>query len=172
MKRSRIPLPAILASALLLVVASSADDALREVTRAEALEGSTEIVMEHYTGGTGTIDEKMKEGYSCVFRYGTWVFESSLKGRSPWKPGDTLRVLEGSQGQDCWRAHEYRTKGIDIGLILPWYASPTRFVEQDRKGVRGILLGWLRKLRDFELHCPCSIERPDQADSLGILSER
>ena len=172
MERFRTQAVWILAPLLTLAVSSWPDDALREVTRAEALEGLTEIVMARFTGRTGSIEEKTKEGYSCVFRYETWVFDSSLKGQSPWKPGDTLRVFEGGQGQDCWRAHEYRTRGIDIGLVLPWYASPTRLVEQDRKDARGILLGWLRKPRDFELHCPRSIERPNQADSLGIKPSR
>lgn len=52
--------------------------------------------------------------------------------------------------------------------MAPSCRNPPVLVEQGRKDVRGILHGWLRKPRDFELHCPRSIERPDQADSLGI----
>lgn len=76
-----------LAALLFLTLPAFCDDALREVDRAEPLEGSTEIVMARFTGRTGSVKEKRREGYSCLFRYEEWVFESAIKGSGPWKTG-------------------------------------------------------------------------------------
>lgn len=144
-----------------------ADDALVEKGRAEVLEASTHLVAAHNTGKHGSMRERQKEGYWCSFGFDEWVLDSVVRGASPWKVGARIRVFHAGQGQDCWRGNEYRTKGIDIGLMLPVYASETKLPNSYELGARGILLGRLRGTRDFVLDSGGSIESPDQAGSLG-----
>lgn len=157
---------------LMLVVLSgsimaAADDALRDVPRPEALEQSSHLVAAHNTGKRGSMRERQKEGYWCSFSYEEWVLDSVVRGASPWKVGARIRAFHAGQDQDCWRANEYRTRGIDIGLMLPVYVSETKLPNSYEPGARGILLGRLRGTRDFELAVGGSIESPDQAGPLG-----
>jgi Ni/Co efflux regulator RcnB len=144
-----------------------ADDALVEKGRAEVLEASTHLVAAHNTGKRGSMRERQDEGYWCSFGFDEWVLDSVVRGTSPWKAGARIRVFHAGEDQDCWRANEYRTKGIDIGLMLPVYASETKLANSYEPGARGILLGRLRGARDFELAVGGSIESPDQAGALG-----
>jgi Ni/Co efflux regulator RcnB len=148
-------------------MAAHADDALVEKGRAEILESSTHLVAAHNTGKKGSMRERQKEGYWCSFGFEVWKIDSVVRGSTEWKPGAEIRVFHAGQGQDCWRGHEYKTKGIDYGIMLPVYASETKLANAYVAGARGILLGWLRGTRDLELAAGGSIESPDLADSLG-----
>lgn len=162
----------LLSAFLALASLGHADDALQEVARSEALESTTHLVLARNTGHTGSAQEKQKEGYSCTLRYESWVVESLLDGSPSWKPGDSLKVFHPGQEQNCGRAHEYRTTGLDVGLFLPYYTSPTKLENQSAAGARGILLGRPREGGGLELSCPWSIETPDQADTLRQLMKR
>jgi len=166
------PLLPTIAVLVLSFSAARADDALQEVGRAEALESTTEIVLARNTGKSGAVEEKQKEGYTCLFHYEVWLVESKVRGTAPWKRDDSIHVFHSGQSLDCCRGHEYQTKGLDIGLMLPTYRSTTQLATQGSKDARGILLGRLRGKKDIELVCAGAIERPDQADSLGLLWDR
>lgn len=144
-----------------------ADDALVETGRAEALALSSHLVVAHNTGKRGSVRERQEEGYWCSFGYEEWVLDSLVRGAPLWKPGARIRVFDAGQEQDCWRGNEYKTTGLDIGLMLHVYASATKLANGYVPGARGVLLGRRRGTRDLAFVVAGSIESPDQADSLG-----
>jgi len=150
-----------------IAIAVRADDALQETPRAEALAQSSRLLLARNTGKTGSLRERQREGYWCSFRFEVWSLDSAVRGPSPWKKGDEIRVFPAGQAQDCWRANEYRSTGLDVGLMLPTYVSATRLADAGAAGARGVLLGNLERKRDLLLVVAGSIESPDQAESLG-----
>jgi len=161
---------AIALASLALGAPASGSDGTRWVSPAEAASGSSMLVAARRTVHSGSVEEKQLGGLRCTFYYATWVVDSILTEKGPWKPGDSVRVFDADQADECWRRHEYETKGLNIGLISAFYQSPTMLKDSDAKGARGILIGHLRGKRDLELYCHASIERPDQANKLRILA--
>lgn len=144
-----------------------ADDALVETGRAEALGLSSHLVVAHNTGKRGSVRERQEEGYWCSFGYEEWVLDSLVRGASLWKPGARIRVFDAGQEQDCWRGNEYKTTGLDIGLMLHVYASATKLADAHVPGARGILLARRRGTRDLVFVVAGSLESPGQAGPLG-----
>lgn len=78
------------------------------------------------------------------------------------------------EGYKCTLRYETWVFEALVAGAGPWKSGDSLrvFDAGQNAGARGILIGRVRKARDFELLCPRAIEHPDQVDTLKGLVGR